>query len=378
MKRVVILGSTGSIGTQALDIFNRYNEYYEIVAMSTNENIELLEEQARKFKPSKLAVVNPEKAEILRKRISPKIDILSGHEALVELASLSDIDTVLIAVVGIAGLEATLAALESGNDVALANKEALVAGGQLVMDTAKRTGSKLIPVDSEHSAIFQCLQGCSNPDNVSKIILTASGGPFRGYDRESLRQVGVSDALKHPKWNMGKKISIDSATLMNKGLEVIEAKWLFNLAVDQIQVIIHPQSIIHSMVEYVDGSIIAQMGVPDMKLPILYAFTYPERLPSMTAPINFLELGGLTFEEPDTSLFPSLSLAYKAIKIGGTMPAVLNAANEVAVQRFLEESISFMELPLIVEKAMKFHQVIQNPTLKDILRADKETRDLLL
>lgn len=378
MKRVVILGSTGSIGTQALDIFNRYNEYYEIVAMSTNENIELLEEQARKFKPSKLAVVNPEKAEILRKRISPKIDILSGREALVELASLSDIDTVLIAVVGIAGLEATLAALESGNDVALANKEALVAGGQLVMDTAKRTGSKLIPVDSEHSAIFQCLQGCSNPDNVSKIILTASGGPFRGYDRESLRQVGVSDALKHPKWNMGKKISIDSATLMNKGLEVIEAKWLFNLAVDQIQVIIHPQSIIHSMVEYVDGSIIAQMGVPDMKLPILYAFTYPERLPSMTAPINFLELGGLTFEEPDTSLFPSLSLAYKAIKIGGTMPAVLNAANEVAVQRFLEESISFMELPLIVEKAMKFHQVIQNPTLKDILRADKETRDLLL
>ena len=379
MKRIAILGSTGSIGTQALDILGQYPKEFEIAALSANENIDLLEKQALRFLPAKLGVVVPEKAEILRKRIPLDIEILSGRQALTEIASLPDIDMVLMAVVGISGLEATLAALEAGRDVALANKESLVAGGQLVMDAARRTGARVLPVDSEHSAIFQCLQGIpkSSSPVTRKILLTASGGPFRGFDRESLRHVRVSDALKHPRWNMGKKITVDCATLMNKGLEVIEAKWLFGVGLDRIEVLIHPQSVIHSMVEFLDGSVIAQMGIPDMRLPILYAFTWPERYPTGLPSVNFLELGSLTFEKPDVSLFPSLALAIEAARIGGTMPAVMNAANEVAVGKFLEESITFTDIPRTVERAMKSHRAIFSPSLEDILRADQETRDLL-
>ncbi len=378
MKRIAILGSTGSIGTQALDIISRFSDDFEVVALSANSNIDLLEEQVRQFKPQKVSVVDIEGAEALRKRITPKIEVLPGKDSLKEIAALPDVDIVLVAIVGIAGLAPTLAAIEAGKDVALANKESLVTAGSLINKTAKTTGSRIIPVDSEHSAIFQCLQGYSNINEVNKIILTASGGPFREYDKESLKQVTVEDALKHPNWNMGKKITIDSATLMNKGLEVIEAMWLFNVDVDQIEVIIHPQSIIHSMVEFVDGAVLAQMGAPDMRLPILYALTYPNRLPSYINNLDFCEIGKLTFEKPNMELFPCLPLAYKAIKIGGTMPTVLNAANEVAVQKFLDGKLSFIEIQILIEKAMRFHQVIEEPTLEDILETDSETRKLLI
>lgn len=377
MKKVAIIGSTGSIGIQTLDILGRYSDMFEVAALSANENIDILEEQIRSFKPAKVAVVNPEKAEMLRKRITPKVEVLSGSESLKALAAMPDVDIVVMAVVGIAGLEATMAAIEAGKYVALANKESLVTGGSLLMDAARKSGGKIIPVDSEHSAIFQCLSGCADINEVNKIILTASGGPFRNYDKESLKQVSVQDALKHPNWKMGKKITIDSATLMNKGLEVIEAVWLFGVNAEQIQVVIHPQSIIHSMVEYIDGSIIAQMSVPDMRLPILYALTYPQRYPGLVQPLNIIEAGELTFSEPDYELFPCLSLAYKAVKIGGTMPTVLNAANEVAVQKFLDGKISFFEIPMLIEKAMRFHKVIENPSIKDILDVDNDTRKLL-
>jgi 1-deoxy-D-xylulose-5-phosphate reductoisomerase len=400
VKRIAVLGSTGSIGTQALDILGQYPEKFEIVALSAHENIGLLEEQALRFRPAKIGVVNTEKAKELSKRLSPEIEVLSGKQALTELSSLPQVDMVLMSVVGISGLEATLAALKSGKDVALANKETLVAGGQLVMDTANQSGARIIPVDSEHSAVFQCLQGTPlgsldnsfenhhgyNRDNkegeagtlVRKLLLTASGGPFRGYDREELSKVQVADALKHPRWDMGKKVTIDSATLMNKGLEVIEAKWLFGLKLDQIEVLVHPQSIVHSMVEFIDGSVIAQMAVPDMRLPILYAFTWPERYSTSISSVDFLQVRSLTFEKPDTSLFPCLKLAYDACRIGGTMPAVLNAANEVAVEKFLRESISFMDIPHMVERAMSSHEIVSNPSLDDILYADWETRELLI
>ncbi len=376
-KRVAILGSTGSIGTQALDILSLYPERYEIKALGAYQNIDLMAKQVEKYSPDLVVLIDEEKADELRSRVDSKIKVDSGTEALIELAASDNIDIVLIAIVGIAGLKPTIAALNAGKTVALANKEVLVAGGEIVTKLADKTGAKIIPVDSEHSAIFQCLQGCRNIDEVNKIYLTASGGPFRGYKRDDLKRVTPEDALKHPNWNMGKKVTIDSATLMNKGLEVIEAKWLFNLSVDQIDVVIHPQSIIHSMVEFVDGAILAQMGTPDMRIPILYAFTYPERYASNVKRLNLLEMGSLTFEEPDVENFPCLSLAYKAIRIGGTMPAVLNAANEIAVDMFLKEQISFLEIPLVIEKAMKSHQVIENPDIDDILRADSETRELL-
>lgn len=376
-KRVAILGSTGSIGTQALDILSLYPERYEIKALGAYQNIDLMAKQVEKYSPDLVVLIDEEKADELRSRVDSKIKVDSGTEALIELAASDNIDIVLIAIVGIAGLKPTIAALNAGKTVALANKEVLVAGGEIVTKLADKTGAKIIPVDSEHSAIFQCLQGCRNIDEVNKIYLTASGGPFRGYKRDDLKRVTPEDALKHPNWNMGKKVTIDSATLMNKGLEVIEAKWLFNLSVDQIDVVIHPQSIIHSMVEFVDGAILAQMGTTDMRIPILYAFTYPERYASNVKRLNLLEMGSLTFEEPDVENFPCLSLAYKAIRIGGTMPAVLNAANEIAVDMFLKEQISFLEIPLVIEKAMKSHQVIENPDIDDILRADSETRELL-
>jgi len=286
-------------------------------------------------------------------------------------------DIVLISVVGISGLEATLAAVKAGKDIALANKETLVAGGNLVMDAARLSGSRILPVDSEHSAIFQCLQGSKNKNEIRKILLTASGGPFRGFNMEMLSKVTVADALKHPRWDMGKKVTIDSATLMNKGLEVIEAQWLFGLDLNQIEVIVHPQSIVHSMVQFIDGSILAQMAATDMRLPILYAFSFPERCQAELPTVDFSILGNLTFEAPDTDLFPCLQLAYEAARIGGTMPAVLNAANEIAVQKFLEETISFVEIPKAVEKAMEHHSAVADPTLEDILQADIETRNRL-
>ena len=295
--------------------------------------------------------------------------------------SRGDVDIVIMSLVGISGLEPTLAALKAGKTVALANKEVLVAGGHLVNDFLKlygdKKGSKIIPVDSEHSAIFQAIQGCQDPNEIDKLILTASGGPFRGHKPEMLKNVKAEDALKHPNWKMGKKITIDSSTLMNKGFEVIEAKWLFNMDLDKIEVVVHPESIIHSMVEFVDGSVIAQMGLPDMRLPILYALTYPYRYRTEIERLNLFELGKLTFEKPNLVDFPCLSLAYEAIKIGGSMPVVLNAANEVLVDLFLKGRIAFNSIPLLIEKAMLSHKAIKNPEICDILSIDREIRNLI-
>lgn len=373
MKKIAILGSTGSIGTQALDIIERNRSYFKIEALSAHNNIELLKEQIDKFKPRVVTVVDKEKAEILKSKISSKTQILVGPGGLKEIASIKNLDMVLVAVVGIAGLEATIAALSTGNDVALANKETLVAGGQLVMSTAKVHGSSIIPVDSEHSAILQCIQGARKKD-IKGIVLTASGGPFRGYTREDLEKVTVEDALKHPNWVMGQKITIDSATLMNKGLELIEAKWLFDLDIEQIKVVIHPESIIHSMVEFIDNSVLAQLGLADMRIPILYALTYPERMPSPVESLDLLKLKKLSFEEADLETFSCLKLAINAIEIGGTMPVVLNAANEIAVKKFLDRKIGFNEIASLVKEAMKNHKPINEPVLEDILRVDQAIR----
>lgn len=373
MKKIAILGSTGSIGTQALDIIERNRSYFKIEALSAHNNIELLKEQIDKFKPRVVTVVDKEKAEILKSKISSKTEILVGPGGLKEIASIKNLDMVLVAVVGIAGLEATIAALSTGNDVALANKETLVAGGQLVMNTAKVHGSSIIPVDSEHSAILQCIQGARKKD-IKGIVLTASGGPFRGYTREDLEKVTVEDALKHPNWVMGQKITIDSATLMNKGLELIEAKWLFDLDIEQIKVVIHPESIIHSMVEFIDNSVLAQLGLADMRIPILYALTYPERMPSPVGSLDLLKLKKLSFEEADLETFSCLKLAINAIEIGGTMPVVLNAANEIAVKKFLDRKIGFNEIASLVKEAMKNHKPINEPVLEDILRVDQAIR----
>lgn len=378
-KRIAIIGSTGSIGTQTLDIVKDYPESFDIKYLATYQNVDMLEEQALKFSPDKVVLIKEDNTLEFEKRmsaISTKAE--SGKKALLEMVTRDDIDVIVMALVGIAGLEPTIAALKTGKTVALANKEVLVAGGELITRILKETGGHLIPIDSEHSAIFQCLQGNSDLGQVNRIFLTASGGPFRGYKRENLKRVALQDALKHPNWEMGKKITIDSATLMNKGLEVIEAKWIFDLDIDQIDVVVHPQSIIHSMVEFVDGSVLAQMGIPDMRIPILYALTYPERFPTKMKRLNLVEMGTLSFEEPDMDTFSCLSLGYKSIKIGGTMPVVLNAANEVAVELFLKEKISFLDIPVIIEKAMKSHQVIKQPELQDILRIDEETRRTLL
>lgn len=373
MKKIAILGSTGSIGTQALDIIERNRSYFKIEALSAHNNIELLKEQIDKFKPRVVTVVDKEKAEILKSKISSKTEILVGPGGLKEIASIKNLDMVLVAVVGIAGLEATIAALSTGNDVALANKETLVAGGQLVMNTAKVHGSSIIPVDSEHSAILQCIQGARKKD-IKGIVLTASGGPFRGYTKEDLEKVTVEDALKHPNWVMGQKITIDSATLMNKGLELIEAKWLFDLDIEQIKVVIHPESIIHSMVEFIDNSVLAQLGLADMRIPILYALTYPERMPSPVESLDLLKLKKLSFEEADLETFSCLKLAINAIEIGGTMPVVLNAANEIAVKKFLDRKIGFNEIASLVKEAMKNHKPINEPVLEDILRVDQAIR----
>lgn len=374
MKKISILGSTGSIGRQTLEIAND-NKDIKICGLSTNTNIELLEQQARTYKPERVCVMEPELAKTLAIKLKDTdIKVVSGIEGLIEIATLDSIDMVVTAVVGMIGIRPTIEAIRAGKDIALANKETLVTAGHIIMPLAEECKVRIYPVDSEHSAIFQSLNGEHNRD-VNKILLTASGGPFRGRKLEQLKNVTVNEALKHPNWAMGRKITIDSATMVNKGLEVIEAKWLFGVDFQQIQVIVHPQSIIHSMVEYKDGAVIAQLGVPDMKLPIQYALFYPERrrMPEQQKKLDFYEISKLTFEEPDCGTFRGLSLAYEAGRIGGSMPTVFNAANEKLVDKFLRNEIKFLEIQNTIEKMMNKHSVITNPQLEEILEIEKWT-----
>ncbi|WP_028991712.1 1-deoxy-D-xylulose-5-phosphate reductoisomerase [Thermoanaerobacter thermocopriae] len=374
MKKVIILGSTGSIGTQTLDVIKNFRENFEIVGLTAYNNVELLSKQIREFNPRVVAVKDEDKANQLREKLEENIEILTGSKGLQEIVKY-DADLVVIAVEGIAGLLPTITAIQTGKDIALANKEVLVTAGQIVMDLAKKKGIRLLPIDSEHSAILQCLKG-NDRKEISRLILTASGGPFRGKKKEALKKVTVEQALNHPNWKMGKKITIDSATLMNKGFEVIEAKWLFDISEDKIDVVVHPQSIIHSMVEYIDGSIIAQLATADMRIPIQYALNYPTR--NYIKEVKFLDFSvitQLTFEKPDLETFRCLSLAYEALKIGGTMTTVLNAADEIAVSLFLNKKIEFLQIAEIIEESMKEHNNIQNPTLDDIINVDKEVKE---
>lgn len=376
MRNVSILGSTGSIGRQALDVALKNPDKIKIAALAAGSNVELLAEQIKKFQPKVASVASEEYAFKLKNLLGShkSTEILYGNEGLITTATCSEADVVLTAVTGTVGLVPTLKAIEAGKDIALANKETLVAAGKLVMDRVYAKGVKLYPVDSEHSAIWQCL--CSEPKkSISKLILTASGGPFRNFPSEELGSVTPEMALKHPNWNMGSKITIDSATLMNKGLEVIEARWLFDVDFNSIQVVVHPQSIVHSMVEFKDGSIIAHLGIPDMRIPIQYALSYPQRWPNDLPKLDLLSVQKLTFEPPDLNKFPSLKLAYQAGITGGTLPAVMNAANEIAVARFLKNEIGFMEIPATVSRVMERHQVISSPDLDEILEADRWARE---
>lgn len=369
MRKISILGSTGSIGTQTLEVVENLGNI-KVSAITGNQNIDLLEKQARKFQPELVAVMDSKNAEILKGRLADtNIRIVSGMDGLVEAAVYADADTVVTSVVGNVGLKPTFEAICAGKNIALANKETLVSAGQLVMDLAKKHNSKIYPVDSEHSAIFQSLQG-NTGNKIARILLTASGGPFRGKTREELLHVTAADALAHPNWGMGRKITIDSATLMNKGLEVMEAKWLFDVAVEQIEVLVHPQSIVHSAVEYEDGAIMAQMGEPDMRVPIQYALTYPKREKSPFPRIDFAKRSTLTFEKPDMDTFRCLSLAYRALQTGGTLPTVLNGANEVAVARFLAGELTFLQIPELIERVMDAYTVKQEYDLEDLLEAD--------
>jgi len=375
MKNIAILGSTGSIGTQALAVIDGNRGRFCVTALAAGRNIALLREQIAKFRPRIVAVFDEECALRLGEEpgLPRELKILSGPDGYKEIAALPENDLVLSAMVGAAGLIPTVAAVEAGKDVALANKETLVMAGALVMEKAAAKGVRILPVDSEHSAIFQCLQGGSAGE-VRRIILTASGGPFRTWTREELRRVRPDQALRHPNWTMGRKITIDSATMMNKGLEIIEARWLFAVKVEQIDVVVHPQSVVHSLVEYRDGSVLAQLGHPDMRVPIAYAFSWPERLADTGEFLDFRNIPALEFYPPDADRFPCLSLAGDALRIGGTMPAVLNGANEIAVQAFLEEKILFTDIPEVIAGAMKSHRVVSAPTLRDIMAADGEAR----
>ncbi|HUK81726.1 MAG TPA: 1-deoxy-D-xylulose-5-phosphate reductoisomerase [Verrucomicrobiae bacterium] len=366
-KNVVLLGTTGSIGLSTQKVAADLPEHIRIVGMASRESVDGLEKAIAQFKPLKVAMANREKAHELERRT--KQPVLAGERGLVELATMPEAHIVLVAIVGTAGLEPALAAIRAGKDLAVASKEILVMAGELVMNEARKHRVKVLPVDSEHSAIFQCLEG-RDPADVKRIILTASGGPFRQTPREEFAKITVAQALKHPSWNMGQKITIDSATLFNKGLEMIEARWLFDVEVDRVDVVIHPQSVVHSMVEFLDGSILGQLSVPDMRYPIQYALTYPHRLPNSMPPTNFAKIGSLTFEEPDHEKFPSLRLARHAGRIGGTMPAVFNAANEVAVARFVEGEIGFTQIFETVEKVMGAHRAVASPPLDAILEAD--------
>ncbi len=374
MKNIVVLGSTGSIGTQTLDVVRNNPKGYNILGISCKSSIKLMEEQIREFKPKLVAVQNYSLAKELKGRVSDlDIEVLSGIEGIASLTDIEGVDLVVNSVVGIAGLIPTMRAIENKINIALANKETLVTAGELVMKEAIKRNVKIIPVDSEHNAIFQCLMG-NDFNTVNKIILTASGGPFRGMKKSDLVNVSAQKALKHPKWNMGRKISIDSATLMNKGLEVIEAKWLFDIDVEKIDVVVHPQSIIHSLVEYNDSSIIAQLAATDMRLPIQFALSYPQRERNDRR-LNLTELGALTFEAPDMDTFPCLKLAYDAIKIGGSLPIVLNAVNEVAVEMFLEGSIGFYDIPKLIETALEKHKLETDLNIDKIIDVDRWARD---
>ncbi|MBN1474098.1 MAG: 1-deoxy-D-xylulose-5-phosphate reductoisomerase [Syntrophaceae bacterium] len=376
MKKITLLGSTGSIGISALDIIEKNPERFCVVALAAGENTELLKKQMEKFHPQIIYVKTKEKAAILKSSLksNSNIEVLYGKEGIKEVASFPEADIVISAISGAAGLMPTLAAIEAGKDIALANKETMVIAGEIVTRVAKKKGVKILPVDSEHSAIFQCLEG-QKMDFLKKIILTASGGPFRKMTKKQLQSVKPKHALKHPNWKMGKKITIDSSSLMNKGLEVIEAKWLFDVQISQIDVLIHPQSIVHSMVEFIDGSILAQMGIPDMRIPIAYALSYPERIKIDLPPLNLIKDGKMEFMKPDTKMFPCLKLAYDAGIAGGTNPAVLNAANEVAVEEFINGKIKFINIPKIIEKVLSLHDAVNDPSLEEIIQADRWARE---
>ena len=376
-KNISILGSTGSIGTQTLDIVSQNPDDLNVVAMSCGSNIDLFEKQIRIYEPKLVSVGTEELAKDLKTRLSDMdIDIHYGMEGLIAVATAEGADTVVTAVVGMVGVQPTIAAINAGKDIALANKETLVTAGHIIMPLAKEKGVSILPVDSEHSAIFQSLNG-ERHNKISKILLTASGGPFRGRTLDDLEKVTLEDALKHPNWSMGAKITIDSATMINKGLEVMEAKWLFGVNLNQVEVVVHPQSILHSAVEFMDGAVIGQMGTPDMRLPILYALFYPNRKTLYSEPLDLFKVGTLTFERPDMETFYGLALAYDAMDAGGNVPTVFNAANERAVAKFLKNKIKFLEIPEIVSEAMINVDYIENPTIEQVLETEQMTYDFI-
>jgi 1-deoxy-D-xylulose-5-phosphate reductoisomerase len=372
-KNIAILGSSGSIGKNSLEVIANFPDQFKVSYLTVNKNIDALYEQVRRFKPRGVVVLDECSASACKERVNGTTEVLVGEEGLEEIVQRDDVDVVISSLVGFAGLKPTINAIKAKKKIALANKETLVVAGEIIMRLVEENGVTLIPVDSEHSAIFQCLVGESN-SQIDKIILTASGGPFLSTTKDDLRRVTIQQALNHPNWKMGSKITIDSATLMNKGLEVIEAHWLFGLPADKIEVVIHPQSIIHSMVEFIDGSVKAQLGIPDMKIPIQYALTYPERALSKFVRIDFPKLREMTFFEPDLDRFQCLRLAFDALHTGGTMPAALNAANEIAVERFLDGKISFLQIPETICRTMEQHTTKSSPTLEDIIEADSSAR----
>lgn len=376
-RNIAILGSTGSIGRQALEVISNHPDRFEAYALVANNSVELLIEQARTFMPEVVVIANENKYEQLKSALSDlPIKVWCGSKATEEVVQDENIDMILTAMVGYSGLKPTINAVKAGKAIALANKETLVVAGELITSLAIENRAAILPVDSEHSAIFQCLNG-EVGNNIEKILLTASGGPFRNFTSEQLESVTKYQALAHPKWNMGEKVTIDSSTLMNKGFEMIEAKWLFGVEPSQIEVLVHPQSIIHSMVQFEDRSIIAQLGQPDMKVPIQYAFSFPERLKTTVKEIDFIELSQLTFEKPDMKRFPNLSFAYEVIKIGGNLPCILNAANEIAVSLFLQEKIGFMDMSRLIEKTLQKASFVKSPSLDDYQQTDSETREII-
>ena len=376
MKHISILGSTGSIGTQTLEVV-RWNQDIMVHALAAANNIDLLEKQIREFSPKLACVWDEKKAKELALRIKDlPVSVVSGMDGLISCATEKNTETVVTAIVGMIGIQPTIEAIKAGKDIAIANKETLVTAGHIIMPLVKEYGVKLLPVDSEHSAIFQALNG-EEANAVSRIILTASGGPFRGKKRNELENIQVEDALKHPNWSMGRKITIDSSTMVNKGLEVMEAKWLFHVDLDRIQVVIQPQSVIHSAVEFEDGGIIAQIGTPDMKLPIQYALYYPSRRKLKGTRVNFFQLGKLTFEEPDFDTFKGLALAYQVARDGGSLPTVYNAANELSVAKFLNREIKYLDIADLIEAAIKNHKIVQNPSVSEILNIEAETYDFI-
>lgn len=376
MKKIAILGSTGSIGTQTLEIV-RDNPDLQVVGLAAGSNIDLFEKQVREFRPRLVSLQSEAACKELRIRLADMdVEIVPDMEGLIRIAEMEESQVLVTAIVGMIGIRPTIAAINKHKDIALANKETLVTAGHIIMPLAASRGVSILPVDSEHSAIFQSMQG-ENKDRISKLLITASGGPFRGKSKEELEKVQLEDALKHPNWSMGHKITIDSATLVNKGLEVMEAKWLFHVDLDRIQVVVHPQSIIHSMVEYVDGGIMAQLGAPDMKLPIQYALFYPDRRPMAGKRVDFYELGSITFERPDMETFTGLKLAMRAAAEGGSVPTVFNAANEKAVSLFLNRKIRFLQIPEIIEMCMEAHRKVTNPDVEEILKAEQETYELI-